>query len=406
MKYMLVLADGMADWPIDSLGGKTPMQAAKKPHMDAMAHGGKVGLVTTVPDGFAPGSDVANLSMLGYPPQEFYSGRSSLEALCLGIDMGAADVTLRANLVAMSDEERFQDKTLLDYCGGEVSDADAAVLIADVAKALDSEDLQLHHSVAFRNILHWRQGQNTIKYAQAHDIMDQKVAEHLPRGEGADKMIDYMVKASAILRDHPYNVERRAKGLPEANALWLWGPGTTPKLSPFQERYGLKGGIVSGVDLVRGIGIGADMDILWLHSATGSVVTDFRGKGEIAAAYLKGGGQFVYVHVEAPDESGHQAKLDHKIAAIERIDGETIPALLRAMEDLGEDYRVMVAPDHPTPLAIRTHTNESVPFVIFDSRHHKLDGSVCHSEALAKERGLKFDSGRELLQAFLDPEFY
>ncbi len=406
MKYILILADGMADWPIEALGNKTPMAVANKPHINAMAAGGITGLCQTVPPEYSPGSDVANLSVLGYPPKEFYKGRSSLEAISAGVPLECGDITLRANLVALSDEENFEDKRLLDYCGGEVTTDVAAKLIADVQKALDNEIFSVHPSVSFRNILLWHGGPLDTIFDPAHEIMGERIGDHLPQGSGADAAIDYMKKAHEVLKNHPYNQEKVAKGELPANALWLWGPGEKTTLPSFEQRYGLKGGVISGVDLIRGIGISADMDILYLSTATGGVDTDFRGKGELAAAYLKGGGEFIFVHVEAPDESGHQGKMDKKISAIERIDNETIVPILEACKVMGEDYRMMVMPDHPTPLAIRTHSRDPIPFVIFDSRYHSLDGSVVHDEARAKEQGLLFPDGKSLLAKFFDESYH
>lgn len=406
MKYIFILADGMADWPIEELGGKTPMAVADKPNTNAMAAGGITGLCQTVPEGFSPGSDVANLSVLGYPPSQFYKGRSSLEAISAGVPIGGGDMTLRANLVTLSGDGEFEDKILVDYSGGEIATEDAHRLIADVRDSLNSEAMEIFPSVSFRNILLWHGGPMDTQFNPAHEIMDQKVGDNLPQGSGREAAVKFMHKAHELLREHPYNKEKAAKGEKQANALWLWGPGVKAELPSFEERYGLKGGVISGVDLIRGIGISADMDILYLASATGGVETDFRGKGDLAAAYLKGGGEFVFVHVEAPDESGHQGKLDKKISAIERIDKETIPPILEAVKTLGEDYRIMVMPDHATPLEIRTHSREPIPFMIFDSRYHKLDKTVAHCEATAKEQGVFFPDGKSLLAKFLDPSYH
>lgn len=406
MKYIFILADGMADRPNDIFNGKTPMYVADKPHINAMAAGGITGLCKTVPDDYAPGSDVANLSILGYPPSEYYKGRSSLEAVSAGVPLGEGDLTLRANLVGIGGEGEFEDMVMEDYSGGEIATEDAAMLIADVQKALDDEVLSIHPSVSFRNILLWHGGATDMTFSPAHDIMGHRLGDELPQGSMARIAVDYMKKAHEILKDHPYNKERIANGLRPANAVWLWGPGVKAGLPSFTERYGLKGGIISGVDLIRGIGISANMDVCYLSTATGGVVTDFRGKGELAAAYLKGGGEFVYVHVEAPDESGHQGDAEKKVSAIERIDKELIPAILDACEALGEDYRIIVSPDHPTPLAVRTHTREPIPFVMFDSRYHKLDRSVIYDEEKAKESGIYFPDGKSMLEKFLDPSYH
>lgn len=406
MKYVFVLADGMADWAIDELGGKTPMSVAAKPHINAMAAGGITGLCQTVPPQFSPGSDVANLSVLGYAPAEFYSGRSSLEAASAGVLLRSGDLTLRANLVHISDEADFADKHMVDYSGGEVASADAAELLRAVAAELNDDELEIYPGISYRNILLRHNAEDDTEYIPPHDIMGERLGDHLPDGPWAAEAVRYMERAHEILRRQSYNIERVKNGKTPADAIWLWGPGTRPTLPSFRERYGLKGGVVSAVDLIRGIGISAGMDILRLSTATGGVVTDFRGKGELAAAYLKGGGEFVFVHIEAPDESGHQNLLDKKISAIERIDQETIPPILDALRDLGEDYRMVVMPDHATPLAIRTHARDAVPFLIFDSRYHSLDGSVVHDEARAAEQGLLFPDGPTLLRHFLDPEYY
>lgn len=406
MKYIFILADGMADRPYEGFGGKTAMHVADKPNINAMAAGGITGLCQTVPAEYSPGSDVANLSVLGYPPSEFYKGRSSLEAISAGVPLGEGDLTLRANLVTLSDEENFEDKKLLDYCGGEVTTADAAKLIADVQKALDDETFSVHPSVSFRNILLWHGGATDMQFKPAHTIMGQRLGDNYPTGSMADQALDYMKKAHEILKEHPYNKEKVAKGEYPANALWLWGPGVKASLPSFEERYGLKGGVISGVDLIRGIGISAGMDICYLASATGGVETDFRGKGDLAAAYLKGGGDFIFVHVEAPDESSHQGKADMKLNAIHKIDQETIPPIIEACKAMGEDYRIIVSPDHATPLELRDHSREPIPFVIFDSRYHKMDGSVIHDEENAKKSGIFFEDGKSMLAKFLDPTYY
>ncbi|HMM05902.1 MAG TPA: cofactor-independent phosphoglycerate mutase [Clostridiales bacterium] len=406
MKYIFILADGMADRPSAQFDGKTPMHVADKPHINAMAAGGISGLCQTVPPEFSPGSDVANLSVLGYPPKDFYKGRSSLEAVSAGVPLHQGDLTLRANLVTLSEEGSFENKKLLDYCGGEVTTADAAQLIADVQKELDDEIFSLYPSVSFRNILLWRNGATDMTFHPAHEIMGKPLGDHLPEGSMADQAIDYMKKAQEILAKHPYNKEKIAKGERPANGLWLWGPGVKTSLPSFHDRYGLKAGVISGVDLIRGIGISAGMDICYLASATGGVETDFRGKGDVAAAYLKGGGEFIFVHVEAPDESGHQGKADMKVKAIERIDQETIPPILKACEDMREDYRIIVTPDHATPLELRTHTREPVPFVIFDSRFHSMDQCVIHDEESAKKSGILFEDGKSMLLQFLNQDYH
>lgn len=405
MKYVVILADGMADWPCPELEGKTPMSVAHKPHMNAMAAGGICGLCQTVPPQFLPGSDVANLSILGYPPAEFYKGRSSLEAVSAGVPLGEGDLTLRVNLVQLSDEPNYEDKHMLDYSGGEIATPDAVELIKTLAAQMDDEQRQLFPGVSYRHLLLCHDVEDDTIYTPPHDILGERISDHLPQGASAAAMLEYMQRAGEILAKQPYNLQKAAKGEGYANAIWLWGPGVKPQLPRFAERWQLKGGIISAVDLLRGIGLSAGMDVLYLSSATGSVDTDFRGKGELAAAYLKGGGDFVYVHVEAPDESGHQGLLTKKINAIEHIDAETIPPILNAMHDMGEDYRILIMPDHFTPLQIRTHARDAVPFLLFDSRHHNMDGSVIFDEAQAAAQNLLLPDGISLLQKLFDVNF-
>ncbi len=405
MKYVVILADGMSDWPLAELGGLTPMGAAEKPHMDALAAGGICGICQTVPPEFTPGSDVANMALLGYPPGEFYRGRSALEALGAGIELASSDLTLRANLVTLSDETDFLERRLLDYSGGDVASADAAALIRAVAAELDDEKTQLFPGIGFRNILRRRQAADDTAYHPAHAILGKRLLDNLPQGPQAEEAIAYMRRAAAILRQAPYNQAQVASGLPPANGIWLWGPGKKAELPPFRERYGLSGGIVCGVDLLRGLGRAAGMDVLTKPGFTGGTVTDFAGKGRLAAEYLLAGGDFVYVHIEAPDESSHQGSLAKKIAAIERIDAETLPEVMAPLQAAGEAFRLLITPDHATPLATRDHARDAVPFLLFDSRHHRAGEPVRHDEARAAQ-GVSLADGAVLLRHFLDVDFY
>lgn len=405
MKYVVILADGMSDWPLAELNGLTPMGAAQKPHMNQLAAGGICGVCQTVPPEFTPGSDVANLALLGYPPGEFYRGRSALEALGAGIELEPNDLTLRANLVTLSDEAEFWDKRMLDYSGGDVASADAAALVKAVSAALDDEQTALFPGLGFRNILRRRQAADDTVYVPAHAILGQRLGDNLPEGPQAEAAVAYMRRAAEILRQAPYNQARVAAGLPPANGIWLWGPGKKAALPPFRERYGLVGGIVCGVDLLRGIGRAAGMDVLTRPSFSGGTVTDFAGKGRLAAEYLLSGGDFVYVHIEAPDESSHQGSLAKKIAAIERIDTETLPEVIEPLQAAGEDFRLLLTPDHATPLATRDHARNAVPFLLFDSIHHRAGEPVRHDEARAAQ-GVSFADGAALLRHFLDVDFY
>ncbi len=405
MKYVVILADGMSDRPLAELNGLTPMGAAQKPHMNALAAGGICGLCRTVPPDFMPGSDVANMALLGYPPGEFYRGRSALEALGAGIELAPDDLTLRANLVTLSDETDFLERRLLDYSGGEVASADAAALIQAVSAELDDEETQLFPGMGFRNILRRRQAADDTAYIPAHAMLSGRWRDNLPEGPKSEAAVAYMQRAAVILLHAPYNQARVAAGLPPANGIWLWGPGKKAALPPFRERYGLAGGIVCGVDLLRGIGRAAGMEVLTQPGFTGGTVTDFAGKGRLAAEYLLAGGDFVYVHIEAPDESSHQGSLARKIAAIERIDAATLPEVLAPLQAAGEEYRLLITPDHATPLATRDHARDAVPFLRFDSRHHRAGEPVRHDEARAAQ-GVSFADGPTLLRHFLNVDFY
>lgn len=401
MKYIILLADGMADQPLAELGGLTPMARADKPHINALAGGGICGLCRTIPPGLAPGSEVANMAILGYPPQKFLRGRSALEALALGIELTDEDLTLRANLVTLSDGGAFGERRLLDYSGGNIGTAAAADLFARLAAELDDEQARLFAGNGFRGILRWRRA-SACSYQAAHDIMGQRLADNLPQGAGAEQAAAYMERAAAILAAAPYNQRRRAAGLPQANGLWLWGAGRRPKLPDFYELHGLHGAMMAGADLLKGLGLAAGLEVLELPTATGGVVTDFAGKGERAAAYLLAGGDFVFVHIEAPDEAAHQGDLAAKISAIERIDRETLPPILEALRAAGEDFRLLVMPDHATPVRLKTHTAEPTPFLLFDSRKHRpVDGGAFDERSAAAGQAGTIQAD-ELLDLLLD----
>ena len=364
MKYIVVLGDGMADEPIPELGGKTPMEAARTPVMDELASKGSLGTVQNVPAGMAPGSDVANLSVLGYDPAENYSGRSPLEALSVGVAMEESDVIFRSNIVTLTDEEPYEEKTILDHSSGEISTADADALMDAIREKFNSDTFRFYTGTSYRHILVWKNGR-VAKLEPPHDHLGSVIGPYLPQEEVLRNM---MKESFPVLNDHPVNRARAAAGKNKANSLWFWGAGTKPKVQNFQEKTGLKGAMVSAVDLLKGIAVGAGMKVCQVEGATGSIDTNYEGKAQAAIdALLKEGYDFAYIHVEAPDEMGHQGKVQEKVKSIEYLDSRLIALVKKAMEEAGEDYRMLILPDHPTPIRIRTHTGDPVPYLIYDS---------------------------------------
>lgn len=371
MKYIILLADGMADVPQDTLGGQTPMARAHKPMMNALAAAGRVGLCRTVEPNEEPGSDVANLAILGYAPGQYLRGRSSLEARALNVPVAADEMTLRVNLVTLGAGDVWAERCLLDYAAGEIGGEEAAELFALLAENLDDDECRIFAGNGFRGI--WRgKYAGECRFAAAHDIMGEKIAEHLPCGAGAENFVRYMERAAEILAGAEVNRRRRAEGKPCANGIWLWGPGRPMELPDFVERNGVQGAVVAGAGLIKGIARAAGLRLPELPTATGAVETDFAGKGRVALEYLLAGGDFVFVHVEAPDEAGHQGDVAAKVRTIERIDAETLTPLVRGLMAAGEEFRLVVMPDHATPVNLRTHTRGAVPMLLFDSRRDEL----------------------------------
>ena len=364
MKYIVVLGDGMADEPIAELGGKTPMEAALTPVMDELASKGILGTVQNVPAGMAPGSDVANLSVLGYDPAENYSGRSPLEALSVGVAMEENDVIFRSNLVTLTEGEPYGEKTILDHSSGEIPTADADVLMDAIREHFNNETFQFYTGTSYRHILVWKNGR-VSGLEPPHDHLGNVIGPFLPQEPVLREMME---KSFSILNDHPLNRARAAAGKNKANSLWFWGAGTKPKVQNFQEKTGLKGAMISAVDLLKGIAVGAGMQVCQVEGATGSIDTNFEGKAQAAIdALLRDGCDFAYIHVEAPDEMGHQGKVAEKVKSIEYLDSRLIALVKKAMEDAGEDFRMLILPDHPTPIRIRTHTGDPVPYLLYDS---------------------------------------
>jgi len=402
MKYIIILGDGMADWPIDDIGGKTPLEAAFKPNMDKLIKSGTAGLVNTIPDGMSPGSDIANLSVFGFDPKTYYTGRSPLEAISMGLKLDSDDTALRCNLVTLSDEGSYEDRTMVDYSAGEITTEESTVLMNAVAEALNRDGLSFHPGISYRHCLIWKNGPLDIKLVPPHDITGRKIAEHLPKGPGGEIALELMKKSTEILKDHPVNASRIERGLNPATSIWLWGQGKKPEMPLFIEKYGLCGSVVSAVDLIKGIGIASGMKSVKVEGATGNIKTNFKGKAEAAIRELHEGRDLVYIHIEAPDECGHQGLLKEKIRAIELIDKEVLGTLLRELEDL-DDYRLMVLPDHPTPIAIRTHCSDPVPFFIYDSRKPDVTNpEAVYTEAFAKSTGLMIREGHKLMDIFLE----
>ena len=379
MKYVVILGDGMADEPIESLDGKTPLDYAKTPCMDRMACQGTMGMVQNVPEGMAPGSDVANLSVLGYDPRRCYSGRSPLEALSVGVSMEPEDVIFRCNLVTLTEQEPYEEKIILDHSSGEISTEDADILMDTIRQAFDSEDISFYTGTSYRHIMVWKHGK-VVPLEPPHDHLGTAIGPWLPQEQ---KLKEMMEKSFPILNTHPLNLQRALQGKNKANSLWFWGAGTKPSLQNFREKTGLKGAMISAVDLLKGIAVGAGMEVYRVPGATGSIDTNYEGKAAAAAkALLEDGCDFVYVHVEAPDEMGHQGLISEKVRSIEDLDSRLIAPLKKALDDSGEEYRMLILPDHPTPIRLRTHTGDPVPYLLFDStRQEKKIAKFTEEEA-------------------------
>ena len=381
MKYIVILGDGMADEPIEALGGRTPLECAKTPVMDELASKGRMGLVKNVPASMKPGSDVANLAVLGYDPTANYSGRSPLEALSVGVPMEDTDVVFRCNIVTLTEEEPYAEKTILDHSSGEISTADANILMDAVRANFNSDEISFYTGTSYRHITIWKNGK-ILDLAQPHDHLGQKIGPFLPQ----EKLFrDMMEKSFDVLNNHPLNVQRAAEGKNKANSLWFWGAGTKPSLGNFKEKTGLNGVMISAVDLLKGIAVGAGMDVIEVPGATGSLDTNYEGKAEATVkALLEDGKDFAYIHVEGPDEMGHQGSTEHKILSIEYLDSRLIALVKKAMDKSGEDYRMLVLPDHPTPIRCRTHTSDPVPYVLYDStKEQKKTARYNEKEAAA-----------------------
>ncbi len=404
MKYLVLLCDGMADTPNEALGGKTPMELARKPLMDKLAKTSIVGMCRTVGASLKPGSDVANLSVMGYDPLVCYTGRSPLEAASIGIDLKDTDVTLRCNIVTLSGEEKYEDKTMVDYCAGDISTKEAHEIIKTVEENLGNDIYKFYGGVSYRHCLVWQNGTTDLgEMTPPHDISGKVIGSYLSDSQNAKPLIDLMKKSYDILKDHPVNIERRKKGLNEANSIWLWGEGKKPMLQDFYEKNGVKGAVVSAVDLLKGIGICANMQTPDVENATGYLDTNFEGKAQAAIDAFQNGCDLVYVHIEAPDECGHRGEVQNKVRAIELIEQRSLKQILSYLENCGEDFRILIMPDHPTPLDTMTHSREPVPFMIYDSKESQ-NGVKSFTEANAAGTKIFIEHGPKVMDILLKKE--
>ncbi len=397
MKYIVVLGDGMADEPIEALGNKTPLEYADTPAMDALASGGEMGMVQNVPFGMSPGSEIANLSVMGYDPLTDFTGRSPLEALSVGVEMEPDDVIFRCNVVTVTEEEPYVEKTILDHSASEISTADADILMDAIREAFNSEEFQFYTGTSYRHIMVWKHGK-VSSLEPPHDHLTQVIGPHLPQEE---VLRSFMERSFDILNNHPLNVARAAAGKNKANSLWYWGAGTKPSLQNFTQKTGLTGAMISAVDLLKGIAVGAEMKVCEVEGATGSIDTNWDGKAQAAIdALLQAGCDFAYIHVEAPDEMAHQGLTEEKVKSIEYLDHIIVAPVMKAMEDAGEDYRILLLPDHPNLLRLRTHTPDPVPYVFFDSTRQQKK-LARYGETEAKATGLFEPQGHKLMERFL-----
>lgn len=403
MKYIVILCDGMADEPLEELDGRTPLEAARTVNMDRLAADSEIGMVRTVPEGMAPGSDTANLSVIGYDPRKYYSGRSPLEALSIGAEMGEKDVSFRCNLVTLSEEEdRYEDRVILDHSSGEIPTEEAAALVEALREGLGREGYTFYVGTSYRHLLIQKDGKVT-DLTPPHDILTKRIGEYLPEDPVLREM---MVRSYEILKDHPVNVKRRAEGKNPANSAWFWGAGTRPALPSFEEKTGVKGAMISAVDLLKGIAAGSGMHNIIVEGANGGLHTNYAGKARAAVkALTEDGYDFVYVHIEAPDEMGHQGSAEDKIKAIEYIDDQVIGPVADALRGSEVDFRMLILSDHPTPVRVRTHTSDPVPYLLYDSTKAQ-EGCSVYSEKTGRESGKMLEEGYRLIDHLLNLDLW
>ncbi len=399
MKYIIILGDGMADEPIDELGGKSPLEYAATPVMDQLAKKSEIGLCNTIPEGMKPGSDTANLSVLGYNPRQYYTGRSPLEALSIGVDMKPTDIALRCNIVTVSDDDLpYEEKTIIDHSSGEIGTEDAAVLLEAVKKELENDTYKYYVGTSYRHLTIWDKGE-AVELTPPHDILGRVIGTYLPQEA---YLKDMMKKSYNILNNHPINVERAKKGLNKANSIWFWGAGTRPGLTSFEEKFHKKGAMISAVDLLKGIAVGAGMEVVEVEGADGTLHTNYVGKAMAGVKeLLEKNCDFIYIHIEAPDEMGHQGSIPNKIKAVEYLDEKVIKVVKEQMDLSKVPYRMLIMPDHPTPIHCRTHTSDPVPYMLYDSTN-ELNNPWYYNEAEAKMSGNTVKNGYEIIKKLFE----
>ncbi len=402
MKYLVLIPDGMADEPIPQLNGLTPMQKANKPNMDALAAKSVVGTVSNVPQGMVPESDTANMAILSFDPKVYSKGRSPLEAVSMGIEMQPDETAYRCNVVTLTeDEDNYEDKIILDHSADEITTPEADLLIQALEEKLGNDYRKFYTGVSYRHCLIWKNGNDRYNFMRPHDILGKRIGDYLPRpADGGEEFLKLMKESYTILKDHPVNIDRKARGLKPANSAWLWSPGKKPQLPSFKEKWGLNAAVISAVDLIKGIGLCAEMESIDVEGATGNVHTNYTGKADAAIEAFRRGVELVYVHVEGPDECGHRAEIDNKVKAIELIDEKILGPVYNYLKDCGESFKIMILPDHPTPIAIRTHSIEPVPFMIHSSESESI-GVSTFDEFTAKNTNRYVSDGYMLMDRLI-----
>jgi 2,3-bisphosphoglycerate-independent phosphoglycerate mutase len=398
VKYIILQGDGMADYPLEDLGGKTPLEAAKTPNMDWLAAHGVFGMAHVIPKGFPPGSDVGNMSIMGYDPAVYHTGRSPLEAASMGVALGPKDIAFRCNLVTLTD--KGSDTFMEDFTSGHISTEEAGAIIRDVGRELGRDDIEFFAGVSYRHLMVWRSGKETMTTTPPHDITDQKVASYMPSGDGAELLRGLMDASKRLLADHPVNKKRAARGQRKATSIWLWGQGRAPALPPLTERFGIRGGVISAVDIINGLGVYAGLERIRVPGITGFFDTNYRGKGEHGVNSLEKN-DLVFIHVEAIDEAGHMGDVQKKIQAIEDFDEKVVGTVLERMADR-KDWRVLLMPDHPTAIALKTHVAEPVPFVLFSANEQRNNGPVRYNEKDAAQTGVVAKQAFRLMEALIE----
>jgi len=398
MKYIILQGDGMADYPLEALGGKTPLEAARTPNMDWLAVHGVYGIAHVIPEGFPPGSDVGNMSIMGYDPAVYHTGRSPLEAASIGVALGPNDIAFRCNLVTLGADgnETFME----DFTSGHISTEEAADVIRDLDRELGGDGIEFFPGVSYRHLMVWRAGKEGMETTPPHDITDQKTAAYMPKGDGAERLLELMTASQRILAGHPVNKKRQAEEHRQATSIWLWGQGRAPQLPPLTRRFGIRGGVISAVDIIHGLGVYAGLERIDVPGITGFLDTNYVGKGEYAVRSLEKN-DLVFVHVEATDEAGHMGDVEKKIQALEDFDEKVVGTVLKGLA-LRNDYRILLMPDHPTAIALKTHVSDPVPFVLFSAEAPQNNGNVGYNEKDAVATGIVVKKAHRLMEALIE----